>query len=139
SADLEQAPWTLAKFWDFLSHLIPAVIILGVAGTAQLIRIMRGNLLETLGQQFVTTARAKGLTERTVVTRYAVRVAINPLISVGLTIDPRRYPRSGPPEKEFQQFLERFPSVAEQFADARAVYVINVAKIEQDFLLALRQ
>ena len=52
------------------------------AGTAQLIRIMRGNLLEILGQQFVTTARAKGLTERTVVNRYAVRVAINPLISV---------------------------------------------------------
>ena len=45
----------------------------------------------------------------------------NPLISVGLTIDPRRYPRSGPPEKEFQKFLERFPSVAEQFAGARAV------------------
>jgi peptide/nickel transport system permease protein len=82
SADLEQAPWTLVKAWDFISHLVPAVIILGVAGTAQLIRIMRGNLLETLGQQFVTTARAKGLTERTVVNRYAVRVAINPLISV---------------------------------------------------------
>src|SRR5579863_2307662 len=45
----------------------------------------------------------------------------NPLVSVGLTIDPRRYPRSGPPEKEFQQFLQRFPSVAEQFADSRAV------------------
>jgi len=82
SSDLEQAPWTLTKVWDFLSHTFWAVIILGVAGTAQLIRIMRGNLLETLGQQFVTTARAKGLTERTVVNRYAVRVAINPLISV---------------------------------------------------------
>jgi tetracycline 7-halogenase / FADH2 O2-dependent halogenase len=45
----------------------------------------------------------------------------NPLVSVGLTIDPRRYPRSGPAEKEFQQFLQRFPSVAEQFSDARAV------------------
>jgi len=43
---------------------------------------MRGNLLEILGQQFVTTARAKGLPERTVVNKYAVRVAINPLISV---------------------------------------------------------
>jgi peptide/nickel transport system permease protein len=82
SADLEQAPWGLGKIWDFISHLIPAVIIIGAAGTAQLIRIMRGNLLETLGQQFVTTARAKGLTEKTVVNRYAVRVAINPLISV---------------------------------------------------------
>jgi FADH2 O2-dependent halogenase len=45
----------------------------------------------------------------------------NPLISVGLTIDPRRYPRTGPPEKEFGEFLECFPSVAEQFEDARAV------------------
>ena len=82
SADLEQAQWSLAKAWDFLAHLIPAVVIVGLAGTAQLIRIMRGNLLEILGQQFVTTARAKGLPERTVVNRYAVRVAINPLISV---------------------------------------------------------
>jgi peptide/nickel transport system permease protein len=82
SADLEQAPWSFGKFLDFLGHLIPAVIIIGAAGAAQLIRIMRGNLLETLGQQYVTTARAKGLTEHTVVNRYAVRVAINPLISV---------------------------------------------------------
>ena len=82
SADLEQAPWSLSKFLDFLLHMIPAVIIIGAAGAAQLIRIMRGNLLETLGQQYVTTARAKGLKESTVVNRYAVRVAINPLISV---------------------------------------------------------
>jgi len=82
TADLEQAPWSVAKAVDFVSHLGWAVVILGVAGTAQLIRIMRGNLLEALGQQFVTTARAKGLPERVVVNRYAVRVAINPLISV---------------------------------------------------------
>lgn len=82
SADLEQAPWSFAKAVDFVGHLLPAVIIIGAAGAAQLIRIMRGNLLETLGQQYVTTARAKGLAEKTVVNRYAVRVAINPLISV---------------------------------------------------------
>ncbi|MBV9328272.1 MAG: ABC transporter permease [Chloroflexi bacterium] len=82
SADLEQAPWSPGKFLDFLGHLIPAVIIIGAAGAAQLIRIMRGNLLETLGQQYVTTARAKGLKESAVINRYAVRVAINPLISV---------------------------------------------------------
>ena len=46
----------------------------------------------------------------------------NPLVSVGLTIDPRRYPKSEcPPEREFKQFLDMFPSVAEQFADAKAV------------------
>src|SRR5919197_943923 len=82
SPELENAPWTGAKVLDLVSHLIWPTIILGAAGTAQLIRIMRGNLLETLSQQFVTTARAKGLPERTVVNKYAVRVAINPLISV---------------------------------------------------------
>jgi peptide/nickel transport system permease protein len=43
---------------------------------------MRGNLLEILGQQYITTARAKGLAENIVVNKYAVRVAINPLVSV---------------------------------------------------------
>ena len=82
SPDLENAPWSPTKVLDFVNHLIWPTIILGAAGTAQLIRIMRGNLLEILGQQFITTARAKGLPERTVINKYAVRVAINPLISV---------------------------------------------------------
>jgi peptide/nickel transport system permease protein len=82
SPELEDAPWSPTKFLDLGNHLLWPTIILGAAGTAQLIRIMRGNLLETLSQQFVTTARAKGLPERTVVNKYAVRVAINPLISV---------------------------------------------------------
>ncbi len=82
SPDLEDAPWTTTKLLDMANHLIWPTMILGAAGTAQLIRIMRGNLLDVLGQQFVTTARAKGLPERTVVNKYAVRVAINPLISV---------------------------------------------------------
>jgi peptide/nickel transport system permease protein len=55
---------------------------MGAAGTAELIRIMRGNLLDVLGEQYITTARAKGLHERAVINKYAVRVAINPLISV---------------------------------------------------------
>ena len=49
---------------------------------AQLIRIMRGSLLDVLGQQYITTARAKGLKENVVINKYAVRVAINPLVSV---------------------------------------------------------
>ena len=57
-------------------------LILGMAGIAQLVRIMRGSLLEVLGQQYITTARAKGLKESMVINKYAVRVAINPLISV---------------------------------------------------------
>ena len=79
---LENAPWDGAKILDVFNHLFWPTIIVGAAGTAQLIRIMRGNLLEILGQQYITTARAKGLTENVVVNKYAVRVAINPLVSV---------------------------------------------------------
>src|SRR5207249_6033908 len=82
SPELENAPWTATKVLDLANHLIWPTIILGAAGTAQLIRIMRGNLLEILVQQFVTTALANVLPESTVVNKYAVRVAVNPLISV---------------------------------------------------------
>jgi peptide/nickel transport system permease protein len=76
------APWSLEKIKDYILHLLPAVVILGLSSTAQLQRIMRSNLLDVLGQQHITTARAKGLQERKVINKYAVRVAINPLISV---------------------------------------------------------
>jgi peptide/nickel transport system permease protein len=82
SAEMEKAPWSLAKVLDLANHLFWPALILGVGGMAQLIRIMRGSLLEVLGQQFITTARAKGLRENVVINKYAVRVAINPLISV---------------------------------------------------------
>ncbi len=82
SMELRDAPWTLEKIWDYTYHLIPAVVILGLSSTAQLQRIMRSNLLDVLGMQHITTARAKGLKESQVINKYAVRVAINPLISV---------------------------------------------------------
>ena len=82
SSELENAPWSMTKGLDLVNHVIWPAMILGAAGTAQLIRIMRGNLLEILGQQYITTARAKGLTEQVVTNKYAVRVAINPLVSV---------------------------------------------------------
>ncbi len=82
SPAMENAPWSLAKVLDMLNHLWAPLLILGAAGTAELIRIMRGNLLDVLGEQYITTARAKGLPERVVINKYAVRVAINPLISV---------------------------------------------------------
>jgi peptide/nickel transport system permease protein len=82
SREMAEAPWSLAKFKDYLVHLVPAVVILGLASTAQLQRIMRGGLLDVLGQQHITTARAKGLPERKVINKYGVRLAINPLISV---------------------------------------------------------
>ncbi len=76
------APWTWAKLADLLRHLWIPVVVVGINGTAGLMRIMRGNLLNVLGEQFVQTARAKGLRERIVIWKHAVRIAINPLISI---------------------------------------------------------
>jgi peptide/nickel transport system permease protein len=82
SMEFVNVPWSAKKLWDYIYHLLPAVVILGLSSTAQLQRIMRSNLLDVLSQQHITTARAKGLEERKVINKYAVRVAINPLISV---------------------------------------------------------
>jgi peptide/nickel transport system permease protein len=56
-------------------------VILGLAGTAQLIRIMRANLLDELRKPYVVTARARGLSEWRVILKYPVRVALNPFAS----------------------------------------------------------
>jgi peptide/nickel transport system permease protein len=57
------------------------MVILGVAGTARLTRIMRANLLDELNKPYVITARAKGLSEPRLVLKYPVRLAVNPLVS----------------------------------------------------------
>ncbi len=81
SRPFENAPWSFAKVVDLLKHLWVPTIVLGTSGTAGLVRIMRANLLDELRKQYVITARAKGLPERTVILRYPVRVASNPFIS----------------------------------------------------------
>ena len=81
SEGMEAAAWSWAKFWDFLKHLAVPLFILSIGGMAGTYRIMRANLLDLLDQQFVETARAKGLRERAVIYRHAARIAINPLIS----------------------------------------------------------
>ena len=81
------APWSVGKVFDLLKHLIIPVIIVGTAGTASLIRVMRANLLDELKKQYVIVARAKGLAERKLLFRYPVRMAINPIVStVGWTL-----------------------------------------------------
>ncbi|MGC8971623.1 MAG: ABC transporter permease [bacterium] len=75
------APWSIAKVIDMLKHIWLPVIIIGISGTAGLIRTMRANLLDELRKQYVITARAKGLPERKLIFKYPVRIAINPLIS----------------------------------------------------------
>lgn len=82
SPPFRDAPWSLAKFGDLWQHLLIPIIVVAINGTAGLMRVMRGNLLDVLGQPFVQTARAKGLKERVVVWKHAVRIAINPLISI---------------------------------------------------------
>jgi peptide/nickel transport system permease protein len=82
SKEFINQPASLEKSWDYFLHLWPAAIILGLASTAQLMRIMRNGMLDSLNQQYVTTARAKGLTERKVINKYVVRAALNPVVSV---------------------------------------------------------
>ncbi|WP_454857119.1 ABC transporter permease [Rhizobium binxianense] len=81
SPEYETAPWSLAKVWDLLKHLLIPMIVLGLHGTAALIRILRANLLDELDKPYVVTARAYGLSERKLLLKYPVRIALNPFIS----------------------------------------------------------
>ncbi len=81
SAEMADAPWGWAKFVDLLKHLPIVAVVLGIGGTAQMIRIMRSNLLDELRKPYVMTARARGLSETRVIMKYPVRVAPNPFVS----------------------------------------------------------
>lgn len=81
SPQYREATWNLAKLVDMLKHLPIPIIVIGMAGTTGLIRVMRGCLLDELRKQYVITARAKGVVERTLLFKYPVRIAINPIIS----------------------------------------------------------
>lgn len=81
SPGFEDAHWSLPRIWDFLSHAWAPILVLATAGTAELIRILRANLLDELKKPYVTTARAKGLPEWKVILKYPVRLALNPLVS----------------------------------------------------------
>jgi peptide/nickel transport system permease protein len=87
SPEYIDAPWSMARVIDLLKHMWIPMLILGMSGTAGLIRTMRATMLDELQKPYVTTARAKGLTERNLVLKYPVRVALNPFIStVGWSI-----------------------------------------------------
>ncbi|MCA9839836.1 MAG: ABC transporter permease [Trueperaceae bacterium] len=81
SPEYIDAPWSLAKVGDLMNHLWIPMVVLGTAGTAGLIRIMRANLLDELYRPYVVTARAKGMAEWRLLLKYPVRVALNPFIS----------------------------------------------------------
>jgi ABC-type dipeptide/oligopeptide/nickel transport system permease component len=76
-----QPEWNWPKIVDLMKHLWVPVVVLGVGGTAALIRVMRANLLDELRKPYVTTARAKGVRPIKLLLKYPVRVAINPFVS----------------------------------------------------------
>jgi len=87
STQFKGEPWTWAKVIDLIKHLPLPIIVIGMSGTAYIIRVMRGMMLDELNRPYVTTARAKGLTEWRLLTKYPVRVAMNPIVStIGWTL-----------------------------------------------------
>lgn len=89
SVEFIDAPWSFAKFLDMMSNIWVAVIVVGTAGTAGFIRVLRGQMLDELGKAYVQTARSKGLKEQVVILKHALRVAINPVISTIGWVLPR--------------------------------------------------
>ncbi len=75
-----QDHWSLAKFWDFLKHVWPVLLVSVWAGQAYTTRMMRGNLLDVMNMQYIETARAKGLSRRKVLMKHAVPNALHPVI-----------------------------------------------------------
>ncbi len=81
------APWSFAKFIDLLKHLWLPALVVGTAGTAGLIRVMRANLLDELERPYVMVARSKGLSETKLLFKYPFRIAMNPVAStIGWTL-----------------------------------------------------
>jgi len=81
SREFQRAAWSWPKFIDFLAHLWIPIIVIGTAGTAGLIRVVRANLIDELKKPYVVMARSKGLSEVRTVLKYPVRIALNPFFS----------------------------------------------------------
>ena len=81
SPEYAVADWSFGKVIDLLKHIWVAILVIGVGGTAGMMRIMRGNLLDELRKPYVTTARAKGVRPVKMILKYPVRLALNPFIS----------------------------------------------------------
>ena len=87
SPEYSSAPWSAGKVADLIGHLWIPMIVLGMGGTAGLIRVMRANLLDELHKPYVVTARAKGMPEEKLLLKYPVRLALNPFVStIGWTL-----------------------------------------------------
>jgi peptide/nickel transport system permease protein len=81
SPQYQDSAWNLGKVLDLLSHMWVPIVVLGTAGTAGLVRVLRANLLDELRKPYVVAARARGLPERRLTWKYPLRVALNPFFS----------------------------------------------------------
>ncbi len=81
SSEYAQAPWSIAKFIDFLKHIWMPIVILAFESIGGGVRTIRANVLDQLRMPFVITARAKGVPETRLIVKYAIRMAANPWIS----------------------------------------------------------
>ena len=87
SQEYMNAPWSISKFADLLKHIWIAALAVVVTGTAWVMRVMRANLLNVLGSNYIVAARAKGMPERVVIWKHGVRNALHPLVmSLGTTL-----------------------------------------------------
>lgn len=81
SPEYVDAPWSWDRVGNLIAHLWIPMIVLGTAGTASVIRIIRANLIDELPKPYVMAARAKGLPEGRLLVKYPVRQALNPFVS----------------------------------------------------------
>ncbi len=72
----------LGKIIDLVKHLVIPTVVLSLASIASLQRLMRGNMLAQLGQQYILAARAKGLPENKIIYTHALRNAFNPMVTL---------------------------------------------------------
>ena len=113
SPEYRFAPWSIDKAIDLLKHVGPVILIAGLGGVARNMRVMRGNLLDVLNQQYVTTARSKGLHESRVINRHAVPNALHPIIAYQGTVLPYMF------QGELEAALVfGLPTIAPMFAEA---------------------
>lgn len=81
SAEYIGAAWSWGRVADLLFHLWVPVLVIGLSDIGGIMRVMRGNLIDVVHQPHIQAARAKGLSERQVIWKYGLRLAINPLVS----------------------------------------------------------
>jgi peptide/nickel transport system permease protein len=81
SKEFVDEPMSLAKLGDIMVHMIVPIIVIGTSGMAAMVRRLRANLLDELSKPYVTTARAKGVNPVSTITRYPLRMALNPFVA----------------------------------------------------------